>query len=353
MPSPRRLLASLALASLALWITTAAASAQSTGLPSAPSTTVSPPKLDHAVQAVKQTAAPVSQTVKQVTSTVSNGVKSVPKALPATPPPPHVALPKPRAPEADVEPLVHETQAAVEQVVEDAIAAVPDLAPVVATVLPDQAAVTRHDVPGDVVEVVVDAPTPSKDVVVFDAPLVTVEVVEQLPASTTPEVSANAPTAIEPTAIEPTADEPTDGVLPIGDAVVAIHDREPIIMLVTAPEPSLGPAVDDWPALIAPSASVRQVAESGPIVAAEIIATPEAESAREASPPTSAPVVPSQPQPAVPTSLGFSSTSTSNSPTDWLTSMAAVSGRDSWTRLFFAGRKLPSVIVLPNLAPPG
>src|SRR5438270_2085174 len=62
---PRRLLASFALVGVTLWLTTAAVSAQSVGLPSAPQTTASPPKADQVVHQAAKVAQPAAQAVKQ------------------------------------------------------------------------------------------------------------------------------------------------------------------------------------------------------------------------------------------------------------------------------------------------
>ena len=239
MPWPRPFLIALALASVTLWLTTAAVSAQSVGLPSAPQTPASPRKVDQvvhqaaqtaqpAVQAVKQAAAPVSQTAKQVTSTVSQTVKIAPRALPVTPPRPPISIAKAPTPVAEVvEPVVHEATAAVQQVVADVVSSVPDPAPqVVADVLSamsDTAPVVAN-VLGD------DPPAATSETLAEPVQVATPPVWRPVAA---PIVSVRPQEVLEPAAEEPVAvsdddpaaptetDKQPDTVLPLGGAIVA------------------------------------------------------------------------------------------------------------------------------------
>ena len=151
----QRVLASLALVSAALWMTTAAASAQSLGQPSLAQAPTSPAKVvdtvskavqpaQPAAQAVTQAAAPVakpvSSTAHQVTSTVAQTAKSAPTAVqpvvPTTVPtlPPAVGVPSLPAPIANVVSAAQPAEAFPSQVAESVVEIVADQAPAMAEV---------------------------------------------------------------------------------------------------------------------------------------------------------------------------------------------------------------------------
>src|SRR6266568_2788615 len=151
MSRQRRVLASLALVSAALWMTTAAASAQSLGQPSLAQAPTSPAKVVDTVskavqpaQAVTQAAAPaakpVSSTAHQVTSTVAQTAKSAPTAVqpvvPTTVPtlPPAVGVPSLPAPIANVVSAAQPAEAFPSQVAEGVVEIVADQAPAMAEV---------------------------------------------------------------------------------------------------------------------------------------------------------------------------------------------------------------------------
>src|SRR5260370_38914544 len=74
----RRVLASLALVSAALWMTTAAASAQSLGQPSLARAPTSPAKVVDTVRTAAQPAQPAAQAVSQAAAAAAKPVNSTP-----------------------------------------------------------------------------------------------------------------------------------------------------------------------------------------------------------------------------------------------------------------------------------
>jgi ribonuclease E len=388
---PKRVLASLALVGATLWLTTAAVSAQSVGLPSAPQTTASPPKADQVVhqaakaappaaQAVKQAAAPASQTAKQVTSTASQPVsqtaKSASKALPITPPTPAVSIQKAPTPVAQViEPVVHKAKAAVQEVVTEVASSAPEPVPqVVETVIsvvsnqaPVVANVTRDEPPPETAETIDE---PASEPVEVQAPRVVrsvavpiasvrrqplVQVVEA-PAAEEPVAALDdlaAPTQADESAAPERREDQPEAVLPLGEAILAIHDRVEPTAPAMAPAAAPRNDIENWPALVAeePAVAVEDVVSSAtvakaavPTVAPAASPNPQGELARgDVEPINNEPALPSQPL----------TVTSASSAAGWLAGPASVSVHESWTSLFPIGPMLPSVIVLPNLTPPG
>jgi hypothetical protein len=259
--------------------------------------------------------------------------------------------------------VVHQTTEAVQQVVveavEDVAAAVPDVAPVVASILPEAQSAstsTPTSAPAEVVEVAAIVQVATAPVTLSGAtPTITVQVPDAAAAADDSTAEPSMPTDTD---VPSDVDDQPEAVLPVDEGIVAIHDREPIRVTVAAVTTPASPIdVEAWAPLIAvaPPAPLDDlvsapVAETAPPSTDLATSLTQTHSVRNStSAPTTEPGAPTRPQTALPVSHGLS---WGGGP-DWVASLPAAFVQDAWTRLFTIGRELPSVIVLPNLAPPG
>jgi hypothetical protein len=354
----RRLLASLPLVAAALWLTTAAASAQALGLPSAaPLVPTSAPKVAETVnkqavqpavhvaqpavngaQSAQQTAAkaaqPVKQTVDQATkqtnaavSTVAHTVEKTVQTALATAPAPVPSPPSvPTAPE------------------------IPALSPVV-----DTLAEVVAQVVAPIAALADETDQPAADTAVAPVALPVVQAQVRLPVATLPAVA----TPMTIVVAEPTTDTtntrvtdtPVDEEIPPLEAE-ASSDVENLptpvrfveINAVAAfPQPALvadEPVIDvsSAPAEDAPRADVDTFEPLAPVDATHGVTLLS---------PTPEPATPLQTK--MPGSIGLPNTAAAGQ----LPSLTPLPGPDIFRGVWPHARRLPSVIVLPNLAPPG
>jgi len=161
------------------------------------------------------------------------------------------------------------------------------------------------------------------------------------------------PAAVDdiPAAIE---DQPAlvDEVGPFDEPISTTHDAASVPLLTTE---SRLPPLEEW-LPITPSTTAELVVTIIANDSASVVNTAASRSFSESSLTNAAntrqyqPVVPPQSRTALPATPASSSGAAA---AGWLPVVTSLNLQDGWSSVHHPGRKLPSVIVLPNLAPPG
>jgi hypothetical protein len=304
-----------------------------------------------------------SSAARQVTSSVAPTVKSAPKAVQASVPtavptlPPVPVVPSLAATVAEVTAAPQPTEAVVSEVAQTL-----DVGVALASTTPALSAAT--DAEADLAQVLDAIPEETDELAsqqpVVPQPVVNAHVgtVERAADAAEPNAeSIDTDVAVEP--VGPSADKSLSLSTGAAAPEEAIQERvAPFV--VTDVVVTLSPA--DWPVL-APAAVITAVAvdddaarsdATEALTASQATPSPQALPLSQANPLEPLSSAPTAPTPvtdaSAPTTLGWSSSAAVAS---WLHTTAATAIPQLWGTLSPAGRKLPSVIVLPNLAPPG
>jgi len=347
MPWQRRLLASLPLAAAALWLTTASASAQALGVPNgAPQAPTNAPKVDsvkqaaqpavqaaqpaaHAAKGAQQTATkaaqPVTHTVDQATKQANAAVTAVSRSVEQTVQTAVAAAPAP-VPSPPSLPAAPQ---------------IPALSPVLDTVTE---VVTQVVTPIDAVVDEAEQPEADSAPPPFAQPVVRAEI--SLPVAAQPAVAPPLPRVVaepntEAVVTDIPADEETPSALEVSSDINVIPTTErftEINAIAAFPQPAL---VAQAPVIDAPAKDVLQPANVDsfePLVPGG----------------TSYYVLPaSDPTTPVTTKLPASIGLPNSAAAGQVPSLTPLTAPDTVRGVWPNAGRLPSVIVLPNLAPPG
>jgi hypothetical protein len=345
----RRLLASLPLAAATLWLTTAAASAQALGLPSgAPQAPTSAPKVAeivnkqaaqpavHAAQSAQQTvtkaAQPAKQTVDQATkqtnaavTAVSHSVEKTVQSAVATAP-----APVPSPPSLPAAPEIPALSPVVETVADVVAQVVAPIAAVVGETEQSEADMALAPVAPPEQPAQVKLPVAAQPAIA--APSIAILVTELTTDTTTPPV------------MDPPGDEelslPVEASSDVETMGTPVRFAE-INASAAFPQPAL---VSEAPVVDASLADAEDVLQSIDVDSFEPIVPRDTTHFVSPTPTPTAPLTSK-----LPASIGLPNTAGAGQ----LPSLTALTAPDRFRAVWPRAGRLPSVIVLPNLAPPG
>ena len=345
-----------------------------------------PQPVSQAAQPVSQAAQPVSQAATTGARAASNATNTASNASKAVQVPQAPALPTPvvEVPRAELRTLIAETVDAVNDAVAPAEAATDALAPAQAKPIADAVATAAVDAAAAIDDELAASP----------AEVVAPEVVDQVApiaaevavAPVTVAASAEQPTLTHLTILDPrviTVDEPAATVQEpeVEESTVATDKPGDLVVDVSAAvDEAVEAPVRDAPT--APEATTTATTNAAvievnvppmaewdvitPVVAVAVEAAAQFSGAIDNDLPLGSPTIddaplsapinnqPQSPLPALPVGGSSGGGGFSSSPSaGWLPTWIPVSVEQSWRSVHPFGRKLPSVIVLPNLAPPG